>query len=229
MVVFLIVLSLIISYLLGSISFAVIFSKIFTKKDVRNYGSGNAGMTNVMRVSGAVPGTLTFLCDVLKGFIASTIGFYIFAYCFKIAPIDLLFPRYGCYYCGIVCMIGHIFPVFFGFKGGKAVAVSLGVLIASVWPTGLIALAVFIICFLCTRIVSIGSIMASVSVPITAFLFSFKDGYQFALGDSSCGRLQIFILTLIMAIIVICMHRDNIKRILNGTEKKLTLRRKNHG
>lgn len=106
------------AYFIGSVNFAVIFAKAFLKKDVRNLGSGNAGATNVMRTAGFLPGILTFVCDALKGFLASYLGRLVFGLVIS-SGIDWLDPIYGAYLCGVACMLGHVFPIFFQFKGGQ--------------------------------------------------------------------------------------------------------------
>lgn len=114
------------AYFIGSVNFAVIFARAFLKKDVRNLGSGNAGATNVMRTAGFLPGILTFVCDALKGFLASYLGKLVFGLVMS-SGIDWLDPIYGAYLCGIACMLGHVFPIFFQFKGGKGAATSVGI------------------------------------------------------------------------------------------------------
>lgn len=114
------------AYFIGSVNFAVIFAKAFLKKDVRNLGSGNAGATNVMRTAGFLPGILTFVCDALKGFLASYLGRLVFGLVIS-SGIDWLDPIYGAYLCGVACMLGHVFPIFFQFKGGKGAAISVGI------------------------------------------------------------------------------------------------------
>ena len=120
------VLAVLISYLLGSVSFAVVFSNAFSHKDVRDFGSGNAGMTNVLRSVGVLPGVLTFVCDFLKGVFAVLIGRYLI---FAVAePMGIIIPEYTAFFCGMACQLGHIFPVFYGFRGGKSVSTSVAIL-----------------------------------------------------------------------------------------------------
>ena len=109
------VVTVIAAYLISSINFAVIFAKAFVKKDVREMGSGNAGATNVLRSAGVVPGILTFVCDALKGAVACLMGKLIFEYMYNINPSDWSAPIIGAYMCGLACMLGHVFPIFFGF------------------------------------------------------------------------------------------------------------------
>ena len=115
--------AVVIAYFFGSINFAVIFANAFLKKDVRELGSGNAGTTNVMRTAGFLPGALTFVCDALKGFAACFTGKMLFIHAYP----DTIPWIYVAYMCGVACMLGHIFPIFFGFKGGKGVATSVGI------------------------------------------------------------------------------------------------------
>ena len=207
------VLIVIVAYLLGSISFAVIFSNHFIKADVRELGSGNAGTTNVMRVVGFLPGALTFLCDAFKGFVACFAGKLVFE---KVFENGEEWAVYGAFICGVACMLGHIFPIFFQFKGGKGIATSVGIF-AVCCPTAIvIGLAVFAICVLRIKIVSLSSIIATFTV-ITLTLVFYNDSALF---------WPQAVLAIIMGVIVILKHSENIKRLIAGTEKKLTIRRK---
>ena len=214
MAVVLFLLAAVISYLLGSISFAVILTKHFIKRDVRDMGSGNAGMTNVMRTAGFLPGALTFVFDVLKAAAACLIGKYlIFGVLAEMAGIENLPAIYGALFCGIFCQIGHIFPVFFGFRGGKAVACTAGIFAVCNWKVLVISLAAFLIVFLITRIISASSIAAMIAGPITEY-FTVTPEY----------RLISVLLTVAIAGIVVVKHKDNIIRILKGEEKKLVIK-----
>lgn len=235
----------IIGYLLGSISFAVIFSKAFTGKDVREQGSGNAGMTNVMRTSGKLPGILTFLCDFLKGTVSVILAKELFlpvanflAY-FVFGPLidgtfvyyeNIVFngaetylnPRLVGYIVAIFCMLGHIFPIFFKFKGGKGVATIVGTAAAFSPFTALVCFTFFIIMTLCTKIVSISSILAvTLAVPVNYlfYVLLYNDGTYIWFGSHQA--LASTILVAIMSGMVIIKHHENIKRLLNGTENKI--------
>lgn len=207
------VLTVILAYLLGSISFAVILSKIFLKKDVREMGSGNAGTTNVMRTGGFKLGALTFLGDVLKGLVACFVGKLVFRAVFENGDE---WAVYGAFICGVVCMLGHVFPIFFGFKGGKGIATSVGIFGICCWPAMIIGLSVFALFVWITRIVSISSIIAAVAVVSSTMAFSGVIN-----GDALFWPQAV--LAGIMGVIVISKHSSNIKRLLNGTEKKLTI------
>lgn len=207
------VLIVIVAYLLGSISFAVIFSNHFIKADVRELGSGNAGTTNVIRVGGFLPGALTFLCDALKGFVACFAGKLVFE---KVFENGEEWAVYGAFICGVACMIGHVFPIFFQFKGGKGVATSVGIFAVCCPIAIVIGLAVFAICVLLIKIVSLSSIIATFTVITLTIIFY---------NDSALFWPQA-VLAIIMGVIVILKHLENIKRLIAGTEKKLTIRRK---
>lgn len=214
--ILLVVIAALQAYILGSINFAVIFTNIFTKKDVRDFGSGNAGMTNVLRVAGPLPGILTFICDAAKGAVACSIGKYIiFDYLFKnySERAEFYLPIYGALFCGVFCMIGHVFPVFFQFKGGKAVAVSVGIFGIADWRCISVALLIFIIILLISRIISISSLIATASMPVCIGFF------ERSIEDE---RVLISVLfTLVMALIIYLKHIENIKRLIKGTEKPI--------
>ena len=207
------------AYLIGSISFAVIFAKAFMKKDVRELGSGNAGATNVLRNAGVVPGLLTFLCDALKGFAASYMGYAIFDYIHTQTNSEWSYAIYGAYLCGAACMLGHILPIFFEFKGGKGVATSVGIFAVCCPIAIIIGLAVFILCVIFTRYVSLGSVLAATVVVIFSIIFH----------NDSANILPQIILAAIMGAMVIGKHKGNIKRLLNGTESKVKFGGKKHG
>lgn len=206
------VLTVILAYMLGSISFAVVFSKAFMKKDVRELGSGNAGTTNVMRTGGVKLGALTFLCDVLKGYFACLIGKLVFSNVFENGDV---WSVYGAFICGLACMLGHVFPIFFQFKGGKGIATSVGIFAVCCWPAILIGLAVFALGVLLTRIVSVSSIAAAVTVVSCTMIFHY-------INDPALFWPQA-VLAIAMGILVIAKHSENIKRLINGTEKKLSI------
>ncbi len=206
-----IVLTAAISYLLGSISFAVIVSRTLAKKDVRDYGSGNAGLTNVIRNFGKLPGILTLVGDFSKGVVSVFLGRLIFAY---LANLE---PQYGACIAGLFVIIGHIFPLYFGFKGGKGVLTTAGIALMIDPRVFAIVISLFIILFLITRIVSIASIIAAISYPITTYVVNALSGRPDPVDT---------ILTAGIAVILIYMHRANIKRLLNGTEPKFERKKK---
>ncbi len=209
MMLILAIITVVVAYLIGSINFAVIFSNLFMKKDVRSMGSGNAGATNVMRNGGFLPGALTFVCDALKGFVASYIGYLVFDYMMHFTSWSMAI--YGAYACGTACMLGHVFPIFYQFKGGKGVATSVGIFAVCCPIAIAIGLIVFAIVTLISKYVSLASIIATVTV--VAISIFFYDIY-------ASKYPQIFFIVA-MGAIVILKHSTNIKRLLNGTESKI--------
>ena len=198
----------IIAYAIGSINFSVIFSRKFAGFDVREKGSGNAGSTNMLRSVGKKAAAITLVCDILKGVVAILVAMII-GWIFKDADKALLVQI-----AGILVIVGHTFPIFFEFKGGKGVATSLGVLLITNWQIGLICLVFALVLMAFTRMVSVGSVGAAILYPVltlfihTNYLVSDGSGY--------------FIYSIILALFVAFNHRENIQRILNGTENKLS-------
>lgn len=200
------VIVIIISYLLGSISFSVIFSKKFAGFDLREKGSGNAGTSNVLRTVGKGAAALTLLCDVLKGVISILIAILI-SKIWKNGDSETLK-----YIAGFFAILGHTFPIFFGFKGGKGVATALGVLLTLNWKIGLICLIFALIIIAFTKIVSIGSMLAAILYPILTIF----------MGET---KFWCVIISLLITVLVIFNHRENLKRIKNGTENKLSFKK----
>ena len=206
----------IIAYLIGSINFSIIISKKMAGFDVREKGSGNAGTTNMLRSVGKKAAAITLVCDILKGVVSIVIAIII-GNISKNLDKELLLQI-----AGIAVVLGHTFPIFFGFKGGKGVATSLGVLLMSNWQIGLICLVFAIVLMALTRMVSLGSCAAAVLFPV---LTLFINQHYTVLTDGKNGNVY-FIYSVILAIIVLYNHRENIKRILNGTENKLSFSKK---
>lgn len=195
----------IIAYLLGSISFSVIFSKKIGGFDVRTKGSGNAGSTNVLRTVGKKAAVLTLICDCLKGVVAVLVA-VIAGNIAKSVDSALLVQL-----AGIFVVVGHSFPIFFKFKGGKGVATSLGVILIINWRIGLICLVFALLLMILTKFVSLGSVAAAILFPVlTIFIHS---NYIVS------GNYIIF--GIILALFVIYNHRSNINRLLEGKENKL--------
>lgn len=206
----------VIAYLLGSISFSVIFTKKFCGFDVREKGSGNAGSTNVLRTAGKKVALLTLICDILKGVVAVAIAIIIGL----IIKADDVQKSVLVELAGIFVVIGHTFPVFFKFKGGKGVATALGVLLITNWKIGLICLIFALLLMCVSKIVSLGSIAAAVLFPVLCIFI--KDTY--IVGNES-AHLSYIIFGIIMALIVIFNHRSNIKRLAEGKENKLSFKK----
>ncbi len=204
----------IIAYAIGSVNFSVIFSKKIAGFDVREKGSGNAGTTNMLRTVGKKAAAITLVCDILKGVVS--IGIAILLGNIPDVNKELLVQI-----AGVAVILGHTFPVFFGFKGGKGVATSLGVLLLSNWQIGLICLVFALVLMILTRMVSVGSCAAAVLFPI---LTLFINDHYTVLTEGKSGSVY-FIYSVILAVIVLFNHRSNIKRILNGTENKVSFKR----
>ena len=205
----------IIAYLIGSINFSVIISKKVAGFDVREKGSGNAGTTNMLRAVGKKAAAVTLICDVLKGVVSIGIAI-ILGNIVKDINRELLIQV-----AGIAVVLGHTFPVFFGFKGGKGVATSLGILLLSNWQIGLICLVFGIVLIILTRMVSLGSCAAAVLFPV---LTLFINDHYTVLTEGKSGSTY-FIYSVILAVIVLYNHRSNIKRILSGTENKISFKK----
>ena len=205
----------IISYLIGSVNFSVILSKKIAGFDVREKGSGNAGSTNMLRSVGKGAAALTLICDILKGVVAIGIAILI-GNMAQDSNKELLLQI-----AGIMVIVGHTYPVFFGFKGGKGVATSLGVLLLSNWQIGLICLVFALVMMALTRMVSLGSCTAAVLFPV---LTLFINQHYTVLTEGKSGNVY-FIYSVILAAIVLFNHRENIKRIYDGTENRLSFKK----
>lgn len=205
-----IIITAVIAYLLGSISFAVIFTKKFAGFDVREKGSGNAGSTNVLRTAGKKAAICTLICDILKGVVAVLIGLLIGA----IVKADFNTKAMIIQTAGVCVVIGHTFPVFFKFKGGKGVATALGVLLVINWQIGLICLVFALLVMAFSRMVSLGSISAAILFPVLCIFLN----QNFLVPGS---HISYIIFGIIMGLLVTFNHRENVKRILKGKENKL--------
>ncbi len=197
----------IIAYLLGSISFSVIISKKLAGFDVREKGSGNAGTTNVLRTVGKKASIITLICDILKGVVAVLIA-YIAGLIVKEGIDKALLIQLA----GIAVILGHTFPIFFQFKGGKGIATALGVLLVTNWNIGLICLVFALVLMILTRMVSLGSIAAAILFPV---LITFMPHNSYLVD----GNYIIY--SILLAALVVFNHRANVKRLLSGTENKI--------
>lgn len=215
-------LAAVIAYLLGSISFAIIVTRLFSGNDIRSFGSGNAGATNVLRSQGKLPALLTFIGDLGKSMLSVYIGGELLKN-LQLLPMSDVgsyasgnLELVGSYLAGICCIIGHLYPLYFGFRGGKGVMTVLGITLLLDWRTALVLLIVFSVVVLCTRMVSLGSITAGIVMPIVTYLFRTYWYHQPWPTAIFCT-----VAVLLIAVIVIGKHHSNIKRILNGTESKI--------
>lgn len=200
-------------YLLGSILFGVLISKVMYNDDVRNHGSGNAGMTNVLRTYGKLPAVFTTIGDVGKSVATVSLGRFLFATMLTASDAaPVLDPVCGAYLAAIFCMIGHSRPILFGFKGGKGVLVGAGAALATEPLVCAVLLAIFLIEVAVTRIVSLGSIIIAALYPVGTLI------NLIARGANLPTILFSTICCVIMAAMVIWLHRSNIERLKNGTE-----------
>lgn len=207
----------IISYLLGSLNFSIILSRSLTKKDIRESGSGNAGATNMLRTYGKKYAALTMLGDIFKVFIAVAIAFAILQVDFKFL---FVFPRdageqtvlvFQKEFAGFFCLLGHIFPCFFKFKGGKGMAACTGMVIMVDWRIALILFIVFAAIVAISKMISLGSVTIAVLFPVLITCF-----YK---------NLFLTLIAVLFAVIVITAHRENIKRLIKGTENKISFKK----
>ncbi|MEI6574741.1 MAG: glycerol-3-phosphate 1-O-acyltransferase PlsY [Bacteroidota bacterium] len=204
-----IVLALVMAYLIGSIPTSVWLSRSIFKIDVRKHGSGNAGATNTMRTLGLKAGLVVLVFDIFKGWFAVYIPHFV--YTDGLTPTQFTWFSVG---LATAAVLGHVFPVYVGFKGGKGMATLVGVMLG-LHPNLLICVVVvFIIVFLIGRIVSLASIAAAVATPLaTWFIFEIHD--------------PIFMLfSIVVAVFVPFMHRKNIQRMMKGEEKRFTYKRR---
>ena len=213
------------AYLLGSINTAVMVTGIVTKgkKDIRQMGSGNAGFTNVLRSVGKVPAIVTIVCDALKCVVAVLLGGFIFS--FIAADSQILsseFVNCGKYIAGIFCILGHSYPVYFHFKGGKGVVTAAALMLVEDWRVFLCIIATFLIIFLITKIISAASITCAVLYAPYTFVMTFVFDYLNGGGYSLAYVLLSTFAALIIGIFVVVKHKENIKRLLRGEEKKIT-------
>ena len=198
----------IIAYVIGSINFSVILSKKMAGFDLRDKGSGNAGTTNVLRTVGKKAAIITLICDILKGVVAILIAMLVG----KIVQGSNASLLVQC--AGVAVILGHTFPIFFKFKGGKGVATSLGVLIMSNWQIGLICLVFALILIALTQMVSVGSIAAAILYPVLTLFI--PQNYIIP------GNYLIY--SVVLAVIIVFNHRENVKRLLKGTENKISFK-----
>ena len=205
----------VIAYLIGSVNFSVIISKKMAGFDVREKGSGNAGSTNVLRTVGKKAALITLVCDILKGIISVLIALLVGKLAGESANSAVVVEI-----AALAVVIGHTFPIFFGFRGGKGVATSLGVILIVNWKIGLICLVFALALMVLTRMVSLGSISASVLFAVLTMFIrdSYVGGIDF--------DFTFIIFGILLAALVIFNHRTNLKRIINGTENKLNFKKK---
>lgn len=218
------------AYLIGSVNFAIIFTRKFKNEDIRNHGSGNAGMTNAFRYAGKLPGVLTLVCDFAKGVVSVLLGYFVFVWLGRLPQAGVLIdPTYGKYIAGLFCFLGHLYPAYYGFKGGKGVLTSISVILLIDWRVALAVFGVFSVVFLFSRIVSLSSICGAVTYPIaTFFLFGSRPVLENVATDPFGISQKLFetLFAVLFGVIVIIKHIPNIQRMIRGEEKRVSFHKK---
>lgn len=199
----------IIAYAIGSISFSVIISKKMAGFDVREKGSGNAGSTNMLRSVGKKAAAITLVCDILKGVVAIILAIIVGKINSELNGAILV------QIAALFVVVGHTFPIFFEFRGGKGVATSLGVILLVNWKIGLICLIFALTLMILTRIVSLGSIAAAILFPVLTLFIH----------ECYIVEGNYIIFGILMAVFITYNHRSNIKRLLEGKENKISFKK----
>ena len=202
-----IIIALLAAYILGSIPTSYIMGKLIKGIDIRDFGSGNVGATNALRILGTKVGVFTLIIDIGKGFLAVTIARFIIE-----EPTDLIMILIG-----LFAILGHIFTIFLKFKGGKGVATSAGVFIALVPIPIALALFVFVFTVWLSKFVSLGSILAALTLFISELVMNIWISF---------AELEFLIFTFTIALFIIIRHKANIQRLLNGSENKISFKKK---
>ncbi len=202
-----IILIIIAAYLLGSINFAILISGISYKQDIREFGSKNAGMTNMMRIYGKKAAAFTLIGDAFKAFLSCIIGYVIFG-----TP--------GAYFAGLFCILGHVFPIYYNFKGGKGVVTAGVTIFMCNPPVFLIIIVLFFLIVLFSRYISLGSVMCMLLYPIILERF-----VKLASGGTTTLPFPYLLCAMLMTFIIVAKHWTNIKRLLNGTENKFSFKK----
>lgn len=200
----------IVAYLIGSINLSIIICKLMGKGDIREHGSGNAGTTNTLRTLGKLPALIVLIFDVLKAVIAIYLGKWLITLG-QAQNTMIPYNDFAMALSSIGVILGHNFPIYYGFKGGKGIATSLGVLLTIEWKIGLVCLVFALVLMLLTRMVSVGSIAAAILYPVLVLV----------MGTEFTNKWIYLAFSLVIALMAVIRHRTNIKRIFDGTENKL--------
>ena len=203
LVILCVAVSIIVPYLLGSLNFAIIISAKQYKEDIRSYGSKNAGMTKMMRTYGKKAAGLTFIGDAVKAIVACIVGYLMLGY-------------FGCYIAGLFCVMGHMFPIFYKFKGGKGVVTGAMAILMGDPITFAIVLLIFVIIVAFTKYISLGSIMSVLLYPIIL------DRVYKWVHNAICPFI---IFAIMMTVLVVAKHHENINRLIHGKENKFSFKK----
>lgn len=215
------ILAAVAAYLLGSTNWAIIVTRLFKHKDIRQEGSGNAGATNVLRSQGLPLAILTLIGDIGKGVLAALVGGWIMA-TVQLSPAEHpvltreALEFVGHYVAGLFVVIGHLYPIYHGFKGGKGVAATMGLLFVLDWRMALMCVGMFLLAVALSRMVSLGSVLAITYVPVLTFIFR-------RWVDDMPLEAAIFctVLSGLVAVIVVFKHGSNMRRLMAGTERRI--------
>lgn len=202
----------IIGYLIGSINLSIILSKLMGKGDIREHGSGNAGTTNTLRVLGKLPALAVFIFDVIKPIISISIA-KVLIFIGSSVPAESLELAYelAILLSAFATILGHDYPIYYGFKGGKGIATSLGAILYIEWPIGVVCLLFALVLIIASRMVSLGSIISALLYPVLVLVN----------GTAMTYTLPYFIFACSLCVFALIKHRSNITRLLNGTENKI--------
>lgn len=218
--------TMVIAYLIGSLSPAIMITRLNSGRDIREMGSGNAGFTNVLRSVGVGPAVATIVCDYLKGIIAVAIGWWIFSgltVTNDVAPLE--YVKYGRYLAGMFVIIGHAFPIYYGFRGGKGVVTANALMLVVDWRVFLMIIGTFLLIALTTKLISLGSTACAALYPVYTLLITYFCEYLPYLGTENELRFRFVLIStacaLVVGLMVIIMHKENLKRLFNGEEKRI--------
>ena len=217
------IISAIIGYLLGGINWAIILTRIYQRKDIRDQGSGNAGMTNVLRSVGKLPALLTFIGDFIKCVAAVLLSqlvlYLLFLALLDTAPEVELY-RIAKYVAGAGCVVGHIYPIYYGFRGGKGIVAAAAMIALADWRVFLVIIATFGVLFLWKKIISLASVTCAALYPVYTFLMVFIVDFR-KWGCPAWYLLAVTGVSLFIGVLVLVKHRANIGRLLRGEEKPI--------
>ena len=206
---------LVVPYLLGGINTSIIVTKIKTGNDIRSMGSGNAGLTNTLRTQGKACSAIVLLCDLAKAVLAVLAVRLAFRFIGSVDTAEYSSEmKWVEYMAGFMAVVGHVFPIYYGFKGGKGVLAAISAIFTLDWRSGVVLLGVFVILVAITRYVSLGSCVSSGLFFISAFVFG-------RVVDNDPAALINTLIALFMGGLIIYMHRGNLSRLAHHTEKKL--------
>ncbi len=208
-----ILLCMIVPYLFGSLNFSIIISRIFYHDDIRKYGSGNAGTTNMLRTYGKLPAAATLILDMSKGAVSVLFGYLLLGSGGIHVSDDIVTSSLGgTYLAGLFAVLGHMFPCFYRFRGGKGVATTAVVLLCTCPPVFLILLVIFVVIVVGTKMISLGSVMCMLMCPILV-------------NRLDPTHPEGALISILLMLLVVFMHRANIKRIWEGTESKISFKK----